>query len=234
MVTDDGNHRVEAARQNGQTEVDAWVRHPGKDAMYTPPPPAQTTVAMHESKDAAVPYELNRLKGTLGVNVVAGKPFKGYGGKDVIASVAPNEPHQIEVNDKDKWNQAPIQELSHEMVHLWQSQLPGPLRNAAPPDDPNHPYDLSKIDEWRKQGKTLATIPREVAARIVQTYAADPSQRAKLQPWIDDLKSTPLSVMDPTGPNDATINRHPRAPIPPPEAYLSPTQVLQQVRKRQQ
>lgn len=194
--------------------------------------PAQSTAKQHESPEAMIPPEVQRIQDAVQARFVQGKPFKGYGGESVIASVAENEPHVIEVNDKARWNQAPLQERAHEVIHLWQSQLPGGLRNAAPPDDPNHPYDMSKVDEWRAQGKNLATIPREVAARVIQTWVADPSQRKKLQPWMDDLTKIPLSTMDATGPNDKTINTHPRLPVPPPEAYANASELMTEARKR--
>jgi hypothetical protein len=183
--------------------------------------PAQSTEKQHESSSAVIPPELQRIEHAVGVNYVSGKPFKGYGGNQVIASVAQGEPHKIEINDKNKWNQAPLQERAHELTHLLMNQLAGPIRNAIPPDDPNHPYDISNVDQLRAKGMKLWQLPQERAARIMQVYSADPSQRKRLQPWVDDLNSAPLSVMDPTGPNDKTINRHPRAPIPPPEAYAN-------------
>lgn len=186
----------------------------------------------HESPNAIIPPELERIKHAIGVNYAQGKPFSGYGGKDVIASVANHEPHTIEINNKARWNQAPLQEMGHEIVHLWRSNLPGPIQKSALPVDPRKPYDLSNIDSLRSQGHTLATIPEEQAARIMQTWVADPSQRQKLQPWVNDLKTVPLSTMDATAPGDKTINRHPRAPIPPPEEYGNLGALLHEARTK--
>ncbi|MGH7594674.1 MAG: hypothetical protein ACRELE_12610, partial [Gemmatimonadales bacterium] len=85
--------------------------------------------------------------------------------------------------------------------------------------DPKKRYDISDVEALRKKGNTLATIPREKAATIVQTYIAQPSQRKKLQPWIDDMNTIPLSSTLPTDPNAVVINMTPRAPLPPPNLY---------------
>lgn len=182
--------------------------------------PAQSTEKQHESKDAAIPPELERIQHAIDPRFVQGKPFSGYGGKDVIASVEQGEPRKIEINNKDRWNQAPLQERAHELTHLLMNQLAGPIRNAIPPDDPNHPYDISNVDQLRAKGMKLWQLPQEKAARLIQQYVADPSSRARLQPWISDMGNAPLSLMDATSPRDETINRHPRAPLPPVESYI--------------
>lgn len=201
--------------------------------LFSMPVPKGYTLdaPQHESKDAKFPPELERVQQAVGAEFVQGKPFAGYGGKPVIASVAPNEPHKIEINDKGKWNQAPIQEKAHELTHLWQNQLPPKLQENMPADG-QHPYDLSNIDTLRSQGIKLHQLPREQAARIVQEWVANPSARARLQPWIDDMRTTPLSVMQPTGPNDKEINRNPRAPVPPVEAYASPNDLIREAKRR--
>jgi hypothetical protein len=164
----------------------------------------------HENPKAQIPPELSRLEETLNAKFVRGKP---YG--DAVASVGPHEPHTIEINDSDKFAQGPKQVKAHEMTHIWRNQLPGPLIKNALPDDPKNPYDLSKLDEWRKQGRTLATIPQEAAAFAIQKWTADPSSRKQLQPWVNDLNIIPLSVEEPTSPNDKGINMKIRPPIPP-------------------
>lgn len=167
-----------------------------------------------ESSKAKIPPELSRLEETLGVKLLSGKPYAGGFG-DAIATVGEHEPHIIEINDPAKFAQGPKQTKAHEMVHLWRNQLPGPIIKAALPDNPNNPYDLSQLDYWRKQGRTLATIPQEAAAYLVQKWTADPASRKNLQPWINDLNTIPLSVEEPTSPNDKEINMRIRPPIPP-------------------
>lgn len=169
---------------------------------------------------AEFPPELERVEGSIDPRFVVGPPRTGYGGKPAAANVAGNEPHTVEINDPKAFNSDPAGIKAHEMIHLWYNQLPPKLRQA-PPDNPQNPYDLSHIFEWRQQGKTLTTIPQEAAAAIVQNYVEVPHARKALQPWIDDLSKTPLSVMEPTDPNSPTINRKVRPPLPPVEAYTT-------------
>jgi hypothetical protein len=174
----------------------------------------------------SLPPELQRIQHAVGAEVVPGKP---YG--DAIASVGAHEPHKIEINDPERFKLGESQTLSHEVMHLLQNQLPGPLIKAIPPDNPKAPYDLSNIDQLRAQGRTLVSLPHEQAAALVQLYVADPSQRNRLQPWIDDLNKTPLSVMNPTDPNQKGINTTVRPPTPPIQAYITPQQVKEQAEK---
>lgn len=171
----------------------------------------------HESADAAIPLPEVRLKDAIGVQVVPGS--RRSAGSDAIASVGVHEPHKVEINDPKRFAQGPQQVMGHEIVHLWMNQLPGPLQKAVPPDDPNHPYDISKVDELRKQGKRLWQLPQEQAAMVVQQWIGNPADRKRLQPWIDDMKTVPLSVEQPTAPDAKTLNMTPRAPLPPMESY---------------
>ena len=190
--------------QNPQTGP--WTKYAQK---------AATKTAVPSSNMTGLPLEEQRIESAVGAQYVQGKPYQ-----NAIATVAQNEPYVIEINDPKRFNQDQTQVKSHELIHLWQQQLPGPIKSGIPADNPKAPYDLSNIDQLRKQGHTLSTIPREQAAAIVQLYTADPSQRARLQPWISDLNTTPLSVMNPTSPNQEGINTTVRSPIPPIEAYM--------------
>lgn len=193
----------------------------------------QDTAPVTPGTAETLPPELLRLQATLAPHIIHGQAYTdSVTGNGVIASVAPNEPHKIEVNDPKQWNKAPQQLLGHELVHLLLNQLAGPVRNAIPADDPRNPYDLSSVDQLRTKGAKIWMLPQEHAARIVQTYIGDPTQRTRLQPWINDLRSAPLSIMDPTSPGDKTINRHPRAPLPPVEAYSNPAPLIDEARKR--
>ncbi len=178
----------------------------------------------HESSAAIIPPELERIENAVGVQYKLGKPVEG---SESIASVGEHEPHVIEINDKDRWNQGPKQSKGHEIIHLWKSNLPPKIQAMIPPDDPDPKkrYDISDADKLRATGHTLATIPQEKAATIIQTWIADPSQRKRLQPWMDDLTRIPLSVEKPTSPSDKGIVSEIRPPIPPIEAYLTPVQM---------
>jgi len=175
----------------------------------------------HESPQAVIPPELQRIEHAVGAVYKLGQPLPD----GAVASVGQHEPHIIEINDKSKWNQGPQQTKGHEIIHLLFSQLPPKLQEQIPRDDPNHPYDISQADQWRAQGKKLWNLPQEAAATLVQTWIADPSQRKRLQPWMSDLSSVPLSTVQPTSPGDKQINMNPRAPVPPVEAFMTPEQI---------
>ena len=184
-------------------------------------PAQQTDTSEH------FPPELSRLVGSVDPNIVTGKPYDGPYGK-AIASVPAHDPHRVEINDPARYAQDPTQIKGHEVMHLIQNQLSGPQEKAIPPDDPNHPYDLGNLDTLRKQGKTLLNLPREQQATVIQRWIAVPADRQKLQPWIDDLGKTQLSIMEPTDPSSKTINRAVRPPLPPLDAYKGqPEQPLQ-------
>lgn len=174
----------------------------------------QATEIMHESSDAELPPQIQRIEDGLKVRYVKGQP---YG--NAIASVGEHDPRTIVVNDVDRFNKGPLQTRGHEIVHLWRNNLPGPIQKMAMPDNASDPYNISKIDDLRAKGYNLATIPQEMAATIVQTYIADPSQRKKLQPWIDDMDKIPMSVVEGTDPGQKGINTAPRPPMPPTESY---------------
>jgi len=180
-----------------------------------------------ENPKAEIPPALARLEKALGVNYVLGQRRQGYGGADAIASVGEHEPHTIEVNDLSRFKNATQQTKAHELIHLWRNQLPGKLIKDAMPDNPENPYDLSNLNNWRKQGKTLATIPQEAAAYLMQKYTADPKSRKALQPWVDDLNVIPLSVEEPTAPDSPALNMNIRPPSPPAsEARFMETRVI--------
>ncbi len=174
----------------------------------------KATELMHESPEAELPPQIQRIEHGLKVRYVKGQP---YG--NAVASVGEHDPRTIEVNDVDRFNKGPLQTRGHEIVHLWRNNLPGPIQKMAMPDNASDPYNISKIDDLRAKGYNLATIPQEMAATIVQTYIADPSQRKRLQPWIDDMDKIPMSVVEGTDPGQKGINTAPRPPMPPTESY---------------
>jgi hypothetical protein len=181
--------------------------------VLTPSTPNDSVV--REGPEAMLPPALQRIEEAIGARLVARAPYR-----QAIASVGEHEPRIIEVNDLEKFKLAPRQTKGHELVHLWRANLPGPLQKMALPDNPKDPYNISNIDQLRAKGYTLATIPQEQAATIVQTYIADPAQRKRLQIWIDDMNTIPLSTMNPTEPGQKGIDTTPRVPPPPVEAYM--------------
>jgi hypothetical protein len=179
-----------------------------------------------------LPPEVGRIENAIDVRYVAGPPRAGSYREAPIASVGEHEPHTVEINDLKKFKQGVLQTRGHEIVHLWRSNLPGPVQAKALPDNPKDPYNISNIDQLRAKGYDLSTIPQEVAATIIQTYIADPSQRKRLQPWVDDMNRIPLSVMNATSPDQKGINTTVRPPVPPIEAWESLLGLKQQAAKR--
>jgi hypothetical protein len=165
-----------------------------------------------------LPGPMRYAMDTIGANVTQGKPYSG-GGAPAIASVGDHDPTTIEVNDPTKFAKDPSQVVAHEATHLWQNNLPPSIQAKIPADSDTDPYDISNVDALRKQGHTLATIPREQAATIVQQYMSRPQERKRLQPWIDDMGKIPLSSTMPTEPNATRLNMKPRPPSPPLMTY---------------
>lgn len=165
---------------------------------------------------ADVPSQVQNAVSTIPVEMKKGDPIpdpNNRGGGVPIANVDQGAGNNtIEVNRPQDFGAA---QKGHELVHVWQNNLP-PSVQAKIPDDPKDmsAFDISDVDKLRKQGKTLSDIPREKAATIVQKYieAKDPKQKAKLQPWVDDMKSSALSVTMPTSPDAKSLNTTPRAP----------------------
>ena len=182
--------------------------------------------SIHESSDAFIPPEVARIQHAVGMQLKPGQPLPDGG----ISSVGEHETSIVEVNDPVKFAQGPRQTASHETVHLWQNSLPPKLQANIPPDDPNHPYalDLDKLDAMRKQGKTLAQLPREMAASLIQRWVASPQDRPRLQVWLGDLNKTPLSVEMPTPQDAKGIVSAIRPPTPPIEGYMSPQELKRQ------
>ncbi len=176
----------------------------------------------HESSSAVIPPQLQRIEHAVQPQFEQGPTFRiPATGQWSEASVDAHEPHKIVIRLKDDWNKGPLQTRGHELIHLLQNQLPGPLQKQIPPDDPHHPYDISNVDQLRAKGLKLWQLPHEQAATIVQRWIADPASRSRLQPWMDDLVSVPLSIIEPTSPDAKTINMHPRPPVPPVDAFRS-------------
>ena len=168
-------------------------------------PAQQTDTSEH------FPPELSRLVGSLDPKFVKGKPLPDGG----IASVNEGDAHTIEINNPTEYAKDPTQVKGHELTHLWEQAIPPPLAKQIPPDTKTGTYDISNLDALRKQGVTFLHLPREKQATIIQQWIARPSDRKRLQPWIDDMGKVPLSIMEPTDPSAKELNRHVRPPLPP-------------------
>ena len=165
--------------------------------------------------DQSLPPVLQRIQEAVGAKYEYSPPISD----GAIATVGVHEPHIINIRDRQKFDQSPAQVKAHELIHLLKSNLPGPIQNAIPKDNPNNRYDISQQAKWRDEGKRLWQLPQEAAATIVQRYVADPASRPSLQPWMNDLTQVPLSVENPTSPDQKGINVSIRPPLPPAEAY---------------
>lgn len=173
----------------------------------------------HEDVGAALPPQIKRIMDGLGVQFKKGEKLSGYNNMGSTASVRYNDPRTIEINDVENFKKGPNQTLGHEITHLWQNNLPGVIREHIPPDNQKDPYGISNIDKLRSQGHTLATIPREQGSAIVQMYVARPSERERLQPWIDDLENIPMTSNIGTDPDAKEINLGVHPPQPPMSYY---------------
>jgi hypothetical protein len=192
----------------------------------------EQTSQIAESPETNLPPEVERIAGAVNPRFVPGPARIGYGGKPMIASVEEHEPHRVEINNPALFHQGERQLKGHEIVHLWRSNLPGPIQSKALPENLNDPYNISNIDQLRAKGYDLSTIPQEMAATIVQTYIAVPSERKRLQTWMDDMNKIPLSLVKPTAPNSPGLNTKARPPVPPIEAWTSLLGLKQEVAKR--
>lgn len=157
----------------------------------------------------SLPAPLQRIGAAMNPQLTIGKPQKDSRGNAVVANVEDGNPYGIEINDPKLFAKDPATNMSHEMTHQWQASLPPSMIRQIPEDsaDPDVAYDISDADKWRKQGQTLATIPRERAATIVERYAGHPEERQRYQPWIDDMAKTPLSTTMPTPPDDTVMQK---------------------------
>jgi hypothetical protein len=171
-----------------------------------------------------LPAPMQRALDTIPVKVAAGKPYQ-----DAIASVGDHDPSTVTINDPGKFSRDPTQVMAHEATHLLQNNLTPSVMARIPADDPNDPYNVSDVDQLRKMGKTLWDLPREKEAAVIQRYAVNqnnPAERARLQPWMDDVGRAPLSITMPTAPDAKRLNMNPRPPGLPdlPETMFQPTQ----------
>jgi hypothetical protein len=188
------------------------------------PPGGATAPSSGIAALSSLPQPMQRALSTIPVNVVDGKATSG---DPAIASVAGSNPNTIEINDPARFSRDPRQVMGHEATHLWQNNLPPTMIARIPADDQNDPYNVSDVDQLRKMGKTLADLPREKGAAVIQRYIVNqnnPAERARLQPWVDDMKRTPLSITMPTAPDATRLNMNPRPPSLPdlPETMFQP------------
>lgn len=180
--------------------------------------PTDNPAATADHTISQLPPEVQNATSTVPVQVTKGQPMADPNGRSSTQQVAANVDqgagnNTIEVNNPQAASDPAT--MAHELTHVWQNNLP-PSVQAKIPDDPKDmsAFDISNVGKLRAQGKTLADLPREQAATVVQKYiqTKDPKVKAKLAPWVADLTRTPLSSTLPTAPNATGLNMTPRAP----------------------
>jgi hypothetical protein len=183
-------------------------------AANTATAPADNVQAQADAAIANTPASVQQAYHAVAPTVVQGQALTGRGGNAADASVDQGAGNNtIEINDQNSFQRHPASTTAHELVHTWQNNLP-PTVQAKIPADPQDmsAFDISDADKLRAQGNTLATIPREKAATIVQKYIEDPKKNNNLKVWVNDLSQQPLSSTMPTAPNTTRLNMQPRAP----------------------
>lgn len=190
-----------------------------------------------------VPYSIRRGLGDIGSIEFKQKPA---GGKS-IAEVSPGR-RIIYIDKPNEFVQNPQQLTSHEATHILQSRLHPTVQAKFPATDEANPYGQMNSDNAdvvlqsaRQKGKTISDFSREEQGAIVQRYSAytqglnDAIQNHTLtpdlknryqkvigvyQPYLDDYNKLPLSIVEPTDPDQKNINTKPTAPPGPDPSLL--------------
>jgi len=200
---------------------------PNATGLVNPAPNAAPSLPVEGLRAlAALPGPLGRINHEVDPQVVSGGALTGRGGNAVESSVDQGAGNNtIEINDPASLRRNLSSTMAHELTHTWQNSLT-PEAQAAMPEDAQDmsAFNISNVDKLRQQGRTLATLPREQAATVVQNYIQHPDQQKRLQPWINDMKTTPLSSTMPTAPDAKRLNMAPRPPGLPnlPDAMFQP------------
>lgn len=140
-------------------------------------------------------------------------------GAPAIASVRQGDGlSPITVHDRDTWNNPGYtpQLLRHEMSHDVQNNWPQKIQDALPKINPSDPYSYGGVAGLKKIGGDPMKLSVEQQGSIEQQMAAMQQRGEKIDPIYDvfDRKfgAIPLSVMEPTDPNQKGINTTPRTP----------------------
>lgn len=191
---------------------------PADPAAASATSPTDNPVTTATKSISQLPQEVQNATSTIPVQVTQGQQMSDPNNRSSTQTVAANVDqgagnNTIEINNPQSASDPAT--MAHELVHVWQNNLP-PSTQAKIPEDAKDmsAFDISDADKLRKQGKTLADLPREKAATIVQKYieTKDPKVKAKLKPWVVDMQKTPLSSTMPTAPNATRLNMTPRPP----------------------
>ncbi len=166
----------------------------------------------------ALPLPVRRVLRATGAVIQPATGDQG-GYHEAVASVSPDAPNTIQVEDQQRFNANAPQTVAHEAFHVWRNNLPPHIRALAPQDDTDqYNYaDPGTMLRLRAQGKRLWNLPEESGATALQYYTSQGGENAPkairdaYKPWADDM-DTPLSAMMPTPANAQEINTTPRPP----------------------
>jgi hypothetical protein len=166
----------------------------------------------------ALPSPVRRVLHATGAIIQPATGNQG-GYREAVASVSPDAPNTIQVEDQQRFNANAPQTIAHEAFHVWRNNLPPHIRAMAPPDDTDqYNYaDPATMVRLRAQGKRLWDLPEESGATALQYYTAQGGENAPkkivdaYKPWSEDMDA-PLSAMMPTPANATVLNTTPRPP----------------------
>lgn len=221
--------------ENEELDLSAgMVPHPRGGSRFAHRANEKGTFDGKTSVAASVPTEVNDLLDRTGAKITNNEAPTSK----VVASVDPDEPNNINIDDKERFSKdknAAAQTLSHEAVHVWHNNLPPEIQKMIPADDPKDPYhkngyEPDELQNMRAQGLKLYNLPRERAATVIQKYShlggsnAPKEVRDVYEPWAKDMTTSPLSTVMPTSGNQQGINTDVRPPgsAPMPETQIFP------------
>jgi hypothetical protein len=183
-----------------------------------PEPVRNETKTFPQADLSALPGPIKRVLHAAGATI---KPATGAddGYHEAVASVSPDEPNTIQVEDPQRFAQNAAQTVAHEAFHVWRLNLPPHIRALAPQDDTDqYNYaDPGTMRMLRAQGKRLWNLPEESGATAMQYYTSQGGENAPKAvrdaygPWAKDMEA-PMSTMLPTPANAQELNTAPRPP----------------------
>lgn len=166
-----------------------------------------------------MPYSIASKE--LPVRVAAGRPLThGYDtGRPAIASTDAEDPNApITVENQDLWKNPDYtpQLLRHEMTHQVQKNWAPKILQSLPPVNPQDPYNYGGVEGLRKIGGDPTKLSVEQQAAVQQEMQAMQQNGQRIDPiyktFDQKFGEVPLSVMEPTDPEQKGINTTPRPP----------------------
>ncbi len=162
---------------------------------------------------AKMPYSMARLPMPRIESAPSGSNAKMRAGVEEGNATSP-----IYVGDSKNWSNPDYtpQLLRHEMTHQVQNNWPQKIQDALPAGNTSDPYNYGGTAGLKKIGGDPTKMSREQSAAAQQYMQAQNQSGAKLDPIYDTFdqkfSAVPLSVMQPTDPNQPGINTMPRDP----------------------